>query len=83
MLETRFSQPLIERGNRKGVVLTAAGRRLHSVSKQIVESFLALENELSSGVDHLAGTLRIATVYSVGLHHLPPYVKRFIERTRR
>ena len=79
MLESRFSQPLIERGNRKGVVLTAAGQRLHSVSKQMVESFLALENELSSGVDHLAGTLRIATVYSVGLHHLPPYVKQFIE----
>ena len=45
----------------------------------MVESFLALENELSSGVDHLAGTLRIATVYSVGLHHLPPLVKQFIE----
>ncbi len=79
MLERHFSQPLIERGHRKGVVLTAAGQHLHSVSRQMVESFLALENELSSGIDHLAGTLRIATVYSVGLHHLPPLVKQFIE----
>jgi DNA-binding transcriptional LysR family regulator len=79
MLERHFSQPLIERGHRKGVVLTTAGWHLHSVSKQMVESFLALENELSSGIDLLAGTLRIATVYSVGLHHLPPLVKQFIE----
>jgi DNA-binding transcriptional LysR family regulator len=70
-LENRFSQPFIERGYRKGVVLTAAGERLYAACKDILERFTELENELTSDGDHLAGSLRIASVYSVGLHESP------------
>ena len=78
-LENRFNQPLIEHGYRRTVVLTAAGQRLYQASKEILDRFTQLENELSSGDDHLAGSLRIASVYSVGLHELPPYLKSYIE----
>ena len=78
-LETRFGQPLIERGYRKAVVLTAAGEQLYLASKEILERFTLLESELSSGGDHLTGSLRIASVYSVGLHELPPYLKSYLE----
>lgn len=78
-LETRFSHPLIERAYRKGVVLTPAGQRLYAACKDIIERFTALENELSTNGDNIAGSLKIASVYSVGLHELPPYLKSFIE----
>lgn len=78
-LESRFSHPLIERAYRKGVVLTPAGQRLYAACKDIIERFSALENELSTNGDNIAGSLKIASVYSVGLHELPPYLKSFIE----
>lgn len=78
-LESRFSHPLIERAYRKGVVLTPAGQRLYAACKDIIERFTLLENELSTNGDNIAGSLKIASVYSVGLHELPPYLKSFIE----
>ena len=29
--------------------------------------------------DIISGTIRVATIYSIGLHDLPPYVKRFLK----
>lgn len=79
MLEQRYDQPLIERGQRKGVALTEAGRVLYDECKEIVERFKALEARLREGAETIAGTIRLAAVYSIGLHELPPYVKQFIK----
>lgn len=78
-LEERYHQPLIERGARRGIVLTEAGRILYAESKEIVERFRAMETRLQHKSDAIAGTIRVATVYSVGLHELPPYIKQFIK----
>lgn len=78
-LEERYGRPLIERGARRGVVPTEAGRLLYAESKEIVERFRALEARLRQQSDAVAGNVRIATVYSVGLHELPPYIKQFIK----
>jgi DNA-binding transcriptional LysR family regulator len=40
----------------------------------------ALEQKLKSGPEVMSGTLRVATVYSLGLHALPPFVKQFLRR---
>jgi DNA-binding transcriptional LysR family regulator len=77
-LETRFAQPLLER-NRKGVVPTEAGRILYDECKEIVARFNALEVRLREGAQAIAGAIRVAAVYSIGLHELPPYVKQFIK----
>ncbi|MGN6643702.1 MAG: LysR family transcriptional regulator substrate-binding protein, partial [Verrucomicrobiota bacterium] len=29
--------------------------------------------------DIISGTIRVATIYSIGLHDLPPYIKRFLK----
>jgi len=29
--------------------------------------------------DIVSGTIRVATIYSIGLHELPPYIKRFLK----
>jgi LysR family transcriptional regulator, transcriptional activator of the cysJI operon len=79
-LEERYDQPLIERGSRKGLALTDAGRLLYAEGKEIVERFRAMETRLLDQSATVAGTVRVATVYSVGLHDLPPYIKRFIRQ---
>jgi LysR family transcriptional regulator, transcriptional activator of the cysJI operon len=78
-LERRFDQQLIERGRRKGVAPTEAGRLLYIECKEILERFHALENRLRARSEVIAGSIRVATVYSVGLHEIPPYIKQFIK----
>src|SRR6267142_2186167 len=49
-----------------------------AVSQQLsaLERLGALEQRLRARPDVVAGTVRVATVYSVGLHTLPPAIKR-------
>jgi DNA-binding transcriptional LysR family regulator len=78
-LERRYSRPLLERGGRHGVALTEAGRLLYAECKVLLERFRALEERLQERSVTFAGTVRLATVYSIGLHELPPYVTRFMK----
>ena len=77
-LERRFERRLVERGGGLGVEPTAAGRLLYAEGKLILERLRALEAQLREPGGAIAGTVRVATVYSVGLHALPPYVKQFL-----
>lgn len=76
-LEQRFDQQLIDR--RQRVTPTEAGQVFYAECKEILERFHALENRLRSRSATIAGTIRVATVYSIGLHELPPYIKQFIK----
>ncbi|HEY6403271.1 MAG TPA: LysR family transcriptional regulator [Blastocatellia bacterium] len=78
-LEQRFEARLIERGQRKGVTPTEAGKIFYAECKEILERFHALEERLRVKSAAIAGSVKVATVYSIGLHELPPYVKRFIK----
>ncbi|HUO05245.1 MAG TPA: LysR substrate-binding domain-containing protein [Candidatus Binataceae bacterium] len=76
-LEEKYDCRLIERG-RAGVKPTPAGQLLYTASKEIVRRFLELENRLREIGSVIAGSIRIGTVYSVGLHELPPYLTEFL-----
>lgn len=78
-IERRYGQRLIERGHRKNVVLTDAGKLFYSACKDLLDRFTVVENTLRSRSLDIVGTVRVATVYSVGLHELPPYIKLFIK----
>jgi LysR family transcriptional regulator, transcriptional activator of the cysJI operon len=78
-LERRFGRQLIERGQRRGVAPTEAGKTFYAGCKEILERYSALEERMRVKSALVAGSIRVATVYSVGLHELPPYVKRFIK----
>jgi DNA-binding transcriptional LysR family regulator len=78
-LETRYNRPLLERGPRRGLALTAAGRELYAECRELLDRFRQLEERLRQPPGAIAGTVRLATVYSVGLHELPPYVTRFMK----
>ena len=78
-LEQRFSQQLIERGQRKGLALTEAGKLFYGECKELLEHFRTLEERMRDQTAAIAGTVKLATVYSVGLHELPPYIKQFMK----
>lgn len=77
-LESRYGHKLLERGPGRGILLTEAGRLLYVEGKAILGRFRSLEQRLRQDAPVMAGTVRVATVYSVGLHALPPYVKQFL-----
>ena len=76
-LEEKYDCRLMERG-RAGVKPTPAGQILYAASKEIVSRFLELENRLREIGSVVAGSIRVGTVYSVGLHELPPYLSEFL-----
>ncbi len=77
-LEKQFKSLLIERSKKK-FRLTREGQVLYEYSKQIIQTYDSLHSKLQEIKDIISGTIRIATIYSIGLHDLPPYIKRFLK----
>ena len=40
---------------------------------------IRLHSQLQEIKDIISGTIRVATIYSIGLHDLPPYIKKFLK----
>jgi DNA-binding transcriptional LysR family regulator len=77
-LERQFKSLLIERSKKK-FRLTREGQVLYEFSKQIIQSYDSLHSKLQEIKDIISGTIRVATIYSIGLHDLPPYIKKFLK----
>jgi LysR family transcriptional regulator, transcriptional activator of the cysJI operon len=77
-LERMFKSLLIERSKKK-FRLTREGQVLYEYSKQVIATYEALHSKLQEIKDIISGTIRVATIYSIGLHDLPPYLKRFLK----
>jgi DNA-binding transcriptional LysR family regulator len=77
-LEEHFHHKLIERSTH-GIAPTEAGRLFYQSAREILERYQQLERTMLDLSQTVAGTIRVATVYSVGLHDLPPYVKLFLQ----
>ncbi len=77
-LERIFKSLLIER-SKKHFRLTREGQVLYDHSKQVISTYEALQNKLQLVKELVSGTIRVATIYSIGLHDLPPYLKKFLK----
>jgi LysR family transcriptional regulator, transcriptional activator of the cysJI operon len=77
-LERQFKSLLIERSKKK-FRLTREGQVLYDYSKQVIQTYDALHSKLQEIKDIISGTIRVATIYSIGLHDLPPYIKRYLK----
>jgi DNA-binding transcriptional LysR family regulator len=77
-LERLFKALLIERSKKK-FRLTREGQVLYDYSKQVLATYTTLHSRLKDVKDLISGTIRIATIYSIGLHDLPPYLKKFLK----
>jgi len=76
-LESKYRCKLLERG-RAGAKATPAGEILYRASREILERYREIETQLQESGKVVAGSLRVAIVYSVGLHELPPYLKEYL-----
>ncbi len=77
-LERQFKSLLIERSKKK-FRLTREGQVLYDYSKQIIQTYDSLFSKLQEIKDIISGTIRVSTIYSIGLHDLPPYLKKFLK----
>jgi len=77
-LERLFKALLIERSKKK-FRLTREGQVLYDYSKQVLATYHSLHGKLKEVKEMISGTIRIATIYSIGLHDLPPYLKKFLK----
>ena len=76
-LESKYHCKLLERG-RSGAKPTPAGEILYRASREILEKYREIDTQLQESAKVVSGSLRIAIVYSVGLHELPPYLKEYL-----
>jgi len=76
-LESKYRCRLLERG-RSGAKPTPAGEILYRASHDILEKYREIETQLQESGKVVSGPLRVAIVYSVGLHELPPYMKTYL-----
>jgi len=77
-LEKQFRSILIERSKKK-FRLTREGQVVYEYSKQMIQTYESLHSKLQEIKDVISGTIRVATIYSIGLHDLPPYMKKFLK----
>ena len=77
-MEERFHVPLIERSNKR-FGLTREGQILYDASKEIIFHYDSLQHQIEEMRNVVSGSIRVTTVYSIGLHELPPYLKRFLK----
>jgi LysR family transcriptional regulator, transcriptional activator of the cysJI operon len=78
-LQKRLGCTLIERG-KGGLILTAQGKRFYEGCSKILDTYDELISELQSLRQDVSGSLRLSTVYSIGLHDLPPVMKLYAKK---
>ena len=76
-MEKHFNILIIDR-SQKQFRLTHEGNKLYDSAKEIVYLYDKLGSELQEMKKIISGTIHISTVYSIGLHELPPYIKQFM-----
>lgn len=78
-MERHFSCHLVER-SKKRFRLTREGEMLKQYGLGLVRSYDELVCKLQELKDVVSGTIRLATIYSFGLHDLPLYLRRFLRK---
>ena len=76
-MERHFKTLLVDR-SQKQFQLTREGQRVYESAKDVLHAYERLLSELQEMKKVVSGTIRISTIYSIGLHELPPYIKKFL-----
>jgi DNA-binding transcriptional LysR family regulator len=75
-LESHLGVQLIERSKRP-LAPTREGKVFFDGCRQLIAQYEALEDEVRTLHEEVAGRVRVAAIYSVGLHHMSRYVQEF------
>lgn len=80
-LEKRLGVKLIDRSKRP-LVPTRHGKIYYEGCRELVARYFEVENRVRTlgDADNVSGTIRVASIYSVGLYHLNRYVEQFEAR---
>lgn len=78
-LESELDCQLFDRIKKK-IILTEAGKIFLPRAQQIIEQLKNSKNELAEMGDIVSGELVMATSHHIGLHHLPPVLKQFVNQ---
>ena len=76
-LEFTHKCQLINRKKRP-ITLTKEGRLLHKTAKDIIDRYEQFKNELNTLKSAVVSRINVAAIYSIGMHALTPYVKKFM-----
>ena len=76
-MERHFKALLVDR-SQKQFQLTREGQRVYQSAKDVLHAYETLLSELQEMKKVVSGTIRISTIYSIGLHELPPYITKFL-----
>jgi len=76
-LELTHKCQLIDRKKRP-IELTKAGQMLYQACKDILDRYEQLKSELSALKSSAGDRINVAAIFSIGMHTLPDYVKRFM-----
>jgi len=76
-MERSFNIVIMDR-SQKQFHLTPEGQKLYDGSKDLLHRYDKLISELQEMRKIISGNIHISTVYSIGLHELPPYIKSFL-----
>lgn len=77
-MEKHFNVLIVDR-SQKQFRLTVEGRKLYESAKDILHLYEKLASELLEMKKVISGTIHISTIYSIGLHELPPYIKAYLQ----
>ena len=77
-MEKYFDVLILDR-SQKQFYLTPEGRKLYETSQHLLQIFERLQSDLMAMKKIVSGTIRVSTVYSIGLHELPPFIKQFLQ----
>ncbi len=78
-LEERLGVKLLDRAKRP-LGLTSEGEMFYRGSRKLVSRYFALEEEVRHLHQEVAGRVRVASIYSVGLTHMNRSVQDFLSR---
>lgn len=76
-LELAYQCQLIDRRKRP-IELTKAGQLFYSAARDIIERHDQMRSELNASRSQTANRLKIAAIYSIGMHALSKHIKKFI-----
>lgn len=79
LLETELDTALFDRAGRRAR-LTQAGERLLQHARAIVRQVSLAEQDIRDLAVSVSGSLNLATSHHIGLHHLPPVLRAFLDR---
>ena len=77
-MEKHFDILIVDR-SQKQFRLTREGQKLYEAGKEILYMYEKLNSELQEMRKIISGNVHISTIYSIGLHELPPYIKTFLQ----